>query len=153
MGVMTFLGQKLLNTLCSVGRCAYISPIMKWANELKESLKKFTEVECSLSQQLQLVHWNTGFLEHSPTGGRLYYKGPTLQNVILGFCGPPLYDRISQFSTHNLYVSICSLKYFTISILLLRLKKSYKSNSIWNLIKNNAIIHPSFPTLSIQDLN
>ena len=42
-------GQKLLNTQHSVGRCAHKSPIMKWANALKESSKKFTEVERSLS--------------------------------------------------------------------------------------------------------
>ena len=49
-------GQKLQNTQRCVGRCACKSPIVKWANVLKESLKKFTEVECSLSQQWQLVH-------------------------------------------------------------------------------------------------
>ena len=32
--------QKLLNTQHGVGRCAWKSPIMKWANELKESSKK-----------------------------------------------------------------------------------------------------------------
>ena len=50
-------GQKLLNTQCTVGRCTHKSPIMKWANALKESQKKFTEAEHSLSQQRQLVHW------------------------------------------------------------------------------------------------
>ena len=49
-------GQKLLNTQCGVGRCAHKSPIMKWAVTLKESSKQFTEAECSLSQQCQLVH-------------------------------------------------------------------------------------------------
>ena len=50
--------QKLLNTQHGVGRCTCKSPIMKWANVLKESSKKnFTEAECSLSQQCQLVHW------------------------------------------------------------------------------------------------
>ena len=34
-------GQKLLNSQCSVGRCAHKSPIMKWANVF--SKKKFTE--------------------------------------------------------------------------------------------------------------
>ena len=33
------LGQKLLNTQHGVGRCAYKSPIIKWANMLKESSK------------------------------------------------------------------------------------------------------------------
>ena len=38
--------------------------------------------------------WHTdrdGFLEHSPSGGSLYYKEPTLQKTILGFLGPPSY--------------------------------------------------------------
>ena len=52
-------GQKLLNTQCGVGRCARKSPIMKWANTLKESSKKFTEAKHSFSQQCQLVHWYT----------------------------------------------------------------------------------------------
>ena len=34
-------GQKLLNTQHSMGRCSCKSPIMKWANVLKESLEKF----------------------------------------------------------------------------------------------------------------
>ena len=29
------------------------------------------------------------FLEHSPSGGDLYYKGPTLQKIILVFGGVP----------------------------------------------------------------
>ena len=33
-------GQKLLNTHRGVGRCAHKSPIMTWANALKESSKK-----------------------------------------------------------------------------------------------------------------
>ena len=31
-----------------------------------------------------------GFLEHSPSGGSLYYKGPTLQKIITVFGGCPL---------------------------------------------------------------
>ena len=34
-------GQKLLNTQCGVSRCAHESPIVKWANTLKESSKNF----------------------------------------------------------------------------------------------------------------
>ena len=56
MEVMLFFGQKLLNTEHGVGRCACKSPIMKWANTLKESSKKFTEAEHSLSQQCQLAY-------------------------------------------------------------------------------------------------
>ena len=50
-------GQKLLNTQHSVGRYTYKSPIMKCANSLKQSSKKFTEAKHSLSQQHQLGHW------------------------------------------------------------------------------------------------
>ena len=50
-------GQKLLNTQHRVGRCACKSPVMKWANVLKESSKILTEAKRSLSQQRQLVHW------------------------------------------------------------------------------------------------
>ena len=51
-------GPKLLSTQHGVGRCAHKSPIMRWANAFKESSKKkFTEAECSLSQQCQLEHW------------------------------------------------------------------------------------------------
>ena len=35
MGGHTILGQKLLNTQRSVGRCVHKSCIMKWANTLK----------------------------------------------------------------------------------------------------------------------
>ena len=50
-------GQKLLNTQHRVGRCTCKSPVMKWANVLKESSKILTEAKRSLSQQCQLVHW------------------------------------------------------------------------------------------------
>ena len=58
-GGHAIFGQKLLNTQHGVGRCACKSPLMKWANALKESSKKFTEAECSRSQQRQLLHWYT----------------------------------------------------------------------------------------------
>ena len=38
-GGHAIFGQKLLNTQCGVGRCTCKSPIMKWANVLKESSK------------------------------------------------------------------------------------------------------------------
>ena len=40
LGGHAVFGQKLLNTQCSVGRCARKSPIMKWASGLKESSEK-----------------------------------------------------------------------------------------------------------------
>ena len=52
-------GKKLLNTQHGVGRCTNKLPIMKWANMLKSLQKKFTEAQCSLSQQCQLVHWHS----------------------------------------------------------------------------------------------
>ena len=36
-----------------------------------------------------------GFLEHSPSGGNLYYKGPTLQKVILVFFLVPPYTSVA----------------------------------------------------------
>ena len=36
--------------------------------------------------------WSTdtdGYLEHLPSRGSLYYKGPALQKIILGSLGPP----------------------------------------------------------------
>ena len=94
MGVILFLVKKLINTQCGGGRWARKTPIMK------ESSKKFTEAEHSLSQQHQLVYTDTdGFLEHSPKGGRLYYKGSTLQKIILVVLGgcPPLYSFSCSF--------------------------------------------------------
>ena len=69
-------GENLLNTQHSVGRCVRKSPTMKWANALKESSKKFTEAECSLS------HWYRWFLEHLPSRGNLHNKGSALQKAI-----------------------------------------------------------------------
>ena len=56
-GDHAIFGQKLLTAQCRVDRCAHKSPIMKWANALTESSKKFTEAKHSLSQQHQLGHW------------------------------------------------------------------------------------------------
>ena len=42
---------------CGVGKCPRESPVMKWANALKESSERFTEAERSLSPQRQLMHW------------------------------------------------------------------------------------------------
>ena len=81
-------GQTLLNTQCSVNRHTHKSPIVKWANALSLH-KKFTEVECNLSQQCQVVYTDRdGFLEHLPSRGSLYYKGSNIQKIILAFLGP-----------------------------------------------------------------
>ena len=37
-----------------------------------------------------------GFLEHSLSRGRLYYKWPTLQKIILGFFDPSLYIKYQE---------------------------------------------------------
>ena len=37
-----------------------------------------------------------GFLEHSPSRGHLYHKGPTLQKIILGFWRVPSYTQGKQ---------------------------------------------------------
>ena len=46
-------GQKLLNTQHSVGKCARKSPIMKWANTLKESSKKIHWALASIAQWVE----------------------------------------------------------------------------------------------------
>ena len=46
-----------------------------------------------------------GFLEHSPSGGSLYYKGPALQKIIQGFFGSPvILHSIHAEETHAMYI-------------------------------------------------
>ena len=71
-GGHAFFDQKLLNTQCSVGRCAHKSPIMKWANMWRVFKKNFTKAKHTLSQRRQLVHQYRWVLEHSPSEGSLY---------------------------------------------------------------------------------
>ena len=71
-----------------VRRCACKSPIMKWANALKESSKQ-NSLKLNVASHNN-VSWCTdtdGFLEHSPSRGSLYYKGPAHQKIILFFLG------------------------------------------------------------------
>ena len=71
-----------------MGRCTCKSPTMKWANVLKESSKKNSLKLNSASHNNTSWYTDTdGFLEHSPSGGSLYYKGPSLQRIILFFGG------------------------------------------------------------------
>ena len=43
-----------------------------------------------------------GFLEHSPSGGSLYYKRPALQKIILVLGSPPLYtSRLSEVAAQE----------------------------------------------------
>ena len=84
---MLFFGQKLLNTQHSVGSCARKSPIVKWANVSKvfpkNALKPNTASHNNASWYID-TDW---ILEHSPSGGSLYCKGPTLQKIspVLGW--------------------------------------------------------------------
>ena len=54
------------------------------ANAVKESSKKNSLRPNAASHNNASWHTDTNvFLEHSPSGGSLYYKGPALQKVIL----------------------------------------------------------------------
>ena len=80
-------GQKLLDTQHGVGRCAHKPPIMKWANAWKEPSKKKNPLKPN-SASHHNASWCTGpdgFLEHPPSRGSLYYKGPALQKIIRFF--------------------------------------------------------------------
>ena len=88
-------GQKLPNIQCGVVRHMRKSPSMKWANVLKESSKENSLKLNGASHNNTKWYTDTdGFLEHSPSGGSLYYKGPALQKIIPGFFGggPPSYN-------------------------------------------------------------
>ena len=56
---------------------------------VKSLQKKFTKTEHSLSQNTSWYTDTDEFLEHSPIGGSLYYKGPTLQKIIPFFLPLP----------------------------------------------------------------
>ena len=67
--------------------------------------KKFTEAERSLSQHPSGYTDIDGFLQHSPNGGSLYYKGPALQKIIPFFGGvPPCILPVWGLSSHFLKV-------------------------------------------------
>ena len=77
-------GQKLLNTHRGTGRCTDKSPIMKRANGCWKSLQK---IHWSRMQPLTTMPDTDEFLEHSPGGRSLCYKGPTCQKTIPCFGG------------------------------------------------------------------
>ena len=104
-GGHAILGQKLLNTQHGVGRCAPKSPIMRWANMLKESSKK---IHWSLSQPLTTTP-NAGFLEHSPKWGKLDHKGA---------CPPEDNSRFFWVPPH-MYLYICECFNLTAFILVI----------------------------------
>ena len=81
MRVMTFLVKTAEH---SAARCRQV-PIMKWANALKSLQKNSLKLNATSHS---IASWHTdidGFLEHSPSGGSLYYKRPALQKIIPGF--------------------------------------------------------------------
>ena len=86
---MPFLGQKLLNTQSGVGRCACKSPIMKWASMVKVFKKNSLKLNTASHNTTSWCTDRDGFLEHSPSGGRLHYKGSALQKVIPVWGVPP----------------------------------------------------------------
>ena len=90
--------QKLLNTQRIVGRCTHMSPIMGWADVL--SLQNNSLKPNAASHNNASWYTDTdGFLEHSPSGGGLSYKGPALQKIIPVFGGPPFLGQqlVSSF--------------------------------------------------------
>ena len=61
--------------------------MMKWANAL--SLQKNSLKLNAASHNNTIRYTDTdGFLKHSPSGGSLYYKGLTLQEIIPILGGP-----------------------------------------------------------------
>ena len=100
-GGHAILGQKLLNIQHSVGRCTCKSPIMKWANALKVLKKNSLKPNAASHNNASWCTDTDGFLEHSPSGGRLYYKGPILQKIIPVFWHPPSYSNFFGDSTNS----------------------------------------------------
>ena len=90
-------GEKLLNIQSSVRRCTSKSSIMKWANTGKSLQKNSLKPDTASHNSACWCTDTDGFLEHSPSGRSLYYNGPTLQKIILGFWGgPPLVLSIDK---------------------------------------------------------
>ena len=90
-------GQQVLNTQCIVGRCAGKSPIVKGVKAFECSKKNSLKPNTASHKNASFYTDTDGFLEHSSSGGNLYYKGPSLQKVIPGFGVSPLI----QVKTHS----------------------------------------------------
>ena len=84
------LGKKLMNTQRGVGRCTRKSPTVKWANVLNLQKKKSLRQNAASHNNTSWYTDTDGFLEHSPSRGSLYYKGPALHNIIPFLGVPPL---------------------------------------------------------------
>ena len=68
---------------------------MKRANALKEASKNSLKLNTASHNN---ASWHTdtdGFLEHSPNGGSLYYKGPILQKIFSVCGGSPSYVHMT----------------------------------------------------------
>ena len=82
-GAHAVFGQKLLNIQCSVGRHTLIHH-PSWNGQVCWVFKKHSLKPNATSHDDASWYTDTdGFLEHSPSGGSLYYKGPALQEIIL----------------------------------------------------------------------
>ena len=83
-----FWSKTAEHSTCGVGRCPRTSQNGQrwWKSLQKNSLKPSIASHNNTS-------WHTDtdrFVEHSLCRGSLYYKGPALQKIILGFWGSPL---------------------------------------------------------------
>ena len=110
-------GQKMLNIQHGVGRCACKSPIMKWANALKESSKKKKNSLKPNAASHNNTSWDTdtdGFLEHSPSGGSLHYKVPALQKIIQVFWVPSCISMLDSL----IFFSFFMIRYRFLSVVL-----------------------------------
>ena len=85
--------SKLLSTQRGVDGRTCKPPITTWANALKDSSKNSLKPNAASHNNASWCTDKDGVLGHSPSGGSLSYKGPTLQNIFLFFRVPP---RISS---------------------------------------------------------
>ena len=76
-----------------------------------------------------------GFLEHPPSWGSLYHKGPTIQKIILVFGGCPLIHPLHPYQASN-SVFLCT-GYFAIKPYSLEYPSlSFPKQFTWNLQKS-----------------
>ena len=93
-GGHAIFGQKVVSSQCGMGRCVHKSPIVKWSNVLRESSKNFhwSQMQPLTTTPAGTLIQLSGFLEHSPSRGSLYYMGPTFQKIILVLGGHFVYS-------------------------------------------------------------
>ena len=103
---------------CGVVRYAHKSPIMKWANPLKESSKNSLNLNAASHNTTSWYTETDRFLLHSPNRGSLYYKGPAFWKIISGFFDP-LCTQI-YICTHihiHIYLHEKSLRLYIITLI------------------------------------